>query len=156
HDREWKMAYQSHAPYAVLRTSALDFQTLQRLNRFAKFWDLYANSGNFPNTLARLKSLAQSRPSPSLFDEFWALTEFLESRHPHLHSIALVNLVKSAWVYLTEKRDLEREEVRQILLKDYTGYTKREVPEFLREEMRSIVQVTSTSPKSRRPQRQTR
>ncbi len=51
HDTEWAMAYSPHPPYEVLQTRHMDFATLGRLRRFASFWDLYGNSGNFTETL---------------------------------------------------------------------------------------------------------
>jgi hypothetical protein len=50
HDREWGMIYSPHAPYEVLQTKTMDFETIQRMRRFARYWDLMANSGNFLRT----------------------------------------------------------------------------------------------------------
>ena len=47
HDREWEMVYSPHPPYEVLQTKLIDFFAMQRLRRFARYWDLIANSGNF-------------------------------------------------------------------------------------------------------------
>jgi hypothetical protein len=47
HDREWQMVYSPHPPYEVLQTKLIDFFTMQRLRRFARYWDMVANSGNF-------------------------------------------------------------------------------------------------------------
>jgi radical SAM superfamily enzyme YgiQ (UPF0313 family) len=47
HDEPWQMVYAAHAPYEVLQTRLIDFATMQRLRRFARHWDLIANSGNF-------------------------------------------------------------------------------------------------------------
>lgn len=48
HDARHNMRYSHFVPYEVLATDALDFATLQRLKRFARFFDLVKNSGNFP------------------------------------------------------------------------------------------------------------
>src|SRR3954470_9679678 len=50
HDREWGMIYSPHAPYEVLATKTMDFETIQKMRRFARYWDLVANSGNFVRT----------------------------------------------------------------------------------------------------------
>jgi radical SAM superfamily enzyme YgiQ (UPF0313 family) len=47
HDVEWQMVYSPLPPYEILQNKLLDFGTLQRLRRFARYWDLVANSGNF-------------------------------------------------------------------------------------------------------------
>lgn len=48
HDARHAMRYSQAVPYEVLATDRLDFGTLQRLKRFARFFDLVKNSGNFP------------------------------------------------------------------------------------------------------------
>ena len=50
HDAEWQMVYSPHPPYEILQTRDLDAGMMSRMRRFAKFWDLIANSGNFVET----------------------------------------------------------------------------------------------------------
>ncbi len=47
HDAGWRMIYNPHPPYEILGNKLIDFATLQRLRRFARYWDLVGNSGNF-------------------------------------------------------------------------------------------------------------
>jgi radical SAM superfamily enzyme YgiQ (UPF0313 family) len=54
HDAEWQMVYSPHPPYEVLKTGELDEAMMARMRRFARFWDLFANSGNFVETLPML------------------------------------------------------------------------------------------------------
>lgn len=128
HDKEWKMVYQEDPPFTVLSTATMPYDEVQRLTRFAKFWDLYSNSGNFRETMVLIEGL-----SPSLFDAFFEFVKYLEKRHPQRHSIALLSLVESVWIYLTEEKGLKREKVRAALIRDYAGPGKRSVPAFLEE-----------------------
>ena len=50
HDAEWQMVYNPHPPYEILQNKLIDFATMQRLRRFARYWDLVGNSGNFIET----------------------------------------------------------------------------------------------------------
>src|SRR6266850_2142882 len=50
HDEAWQMVYNPQPPYEILQSKLIDFATMQRLRRFAKYWDLVANSGNFVET----------------------------------------------------------------------------------------------------------
>jgi radical SAM superfamily enzyme YgiQ (UPF0313 family) len=50
HDAEWWMIYNSQPPYEILQNKLIDFATMQRLRRFARYWDLVGNSGNFIET----------------------------------------------------------------------------------------------------------
>jgi radical SAM superfamily enzyme YgiQ (UPF0313 family) len=47
HDAEWRMIYNPQPPYEILQNTLIDFATMQRLRRFARYWDLVGNSGNF-------------------------------------------------------------------------------------------------------------
>jgi radical SAM superfamily enzyme YgiQ (UPF0313 family) len=60
HDAEFHMRYGAHPPYELLANRDLDFPTMQRLRRFARYWDLVANSGNFRTTTALLWSGPQT------------------------------------------------------------------------------------------------
>ncbi len=51
HDAEWEMVYNPHPPYEILQTRLIDFASMQKLRRFARYWDLIGNSGNFVQTL---------------------------------------------------------------------------------------------------------
>ncbi len=50
HDAEWQMVYNPHPPYEILQNRLIDFATMQKLRRFARYWDLVGNSGNFVET----------------------------------------------------------------------------------------------------------
>ena len=44
------MVYKPQPPYEILQNKLLDFGSLQKLRRFARYWDLVGNSGNFVET----------------------------------------------------------------------------------------------------------
>jgi radical SAM superfamily enzyme YgiQ (UPF0313 family) len=45
HDEEYRMIYAPHPPYEILSTREIPFADLQRMRRFARYWDIIANSG---------------------------------------------------------------------------------------------------------------
>lgn len=147
HDAEWQMVYQAHPPFQVLSTKTMSFATLQRVGRFAHFWDAIANSGNFFNTMALIRERAALREKPSLFWEFDELTAFLSARHPNLHGIALLNLIESVLTYLIGQ-GLDAERVRQALALDYQGGKTRELPGFLRAKKSPVADTLSSFPSS--------
>ncbi|VGO22034.1 DUF4080 domain-containing protein [Pontiella sulfatireligans] len=49
HSKEWDMVYSPHAPYEILCTSLIPFEEMQRINRFARYWNLTVNNGQFIN-----------------------------------------------------------------------------------------------------------
>jgi radical SAM superfamily enzyme YgiQ (UPF0313 family) len=132
HDVAFQMVYQEHPPFQILRTKDISYLEMQKMNRFAKFWDLVANSGNFTNTTRWLKEQSARRPRPSFFDEFFALSEFLSQRFFETHSIALQSLVEALWVYLTDVKCVDAATARDLLLSDYMKDKPRNIPAFLR------------------------
>ncbi len=134
HDKTWQMIYQDVSPFQILQTKTMNFNEIQEMSRFAHFWDLFANSGNFKGTLELLSNLAQERSDHSLFWLFYDFSKFLAFRHPQGHGVALLNLVESVWIYLTEELQYPRIKARETLIRDYTGNIKRDIPRFLRAE----------------------
>lgn len=54
HDGPEAMVYSPAPPYEILQNRVIDFPTMQRLRRFARYWELVGNSGNFRETLPLL------------------------------------------------------------------------------------------------------
>lgn len=51
HNEAYQLKYNPQAPYNILSTSLISYKTMQRVNRFAFYWDRIANSGRFPHCL---------------------------------------------------------------------------------------------------------
>lgn len=142
HDLAFKMVYQEDPPFQILSNKDMDFMTMQKMSRFAKFWDLYANSGNFPHLLAYFKESAQDQ---SLFWKLFDFTEYLGQRHPEGFGISLQSQAESAYLYLTERLHLTENTAREVILKDYSlGAKKRDIPNFLRTNTASSSVMTRT------------
>jgi radical SAM superfamily enzyme YgiQ (UPF0313 family) len=109
HDREWAMVYSPHPPYEILQTRLIDFFTMQRLRRFARYWDLIANSGNFVETTPLLWQIG------SAFQEFMRFSDWLYAQTRQTHSIALARLRELVARYLTEEAAVAREEAQRAL-----------------------------------------
>ena len=127
HDQEFAMRYNADPPYEILQNSALDFATLQRLRRFARFWDLIGNSGNFVKTTPLIWA---ERYSP--FWSFWDLSEFIYKELHRTHEIALPRLMELVMQWLVNVRGLEAKAVAAALAGDWTASGRNDVPEFLR------------------------
>ncbi|MCB1582526.1 MAG: DUF4080 domain-containing protein [Xanthomonadales bacterium] len=50
HTAEYQMKYSPAPPYTVLQTRDISFEELQRVGRFARYWDIFGNQGRFKNT----------------------------------------------------------------------------------------------------------
>ncbi|MBL7669182.1 MAG: DUF4080 domain-containing protein [Bdellovibrionaceae bacterium] len=132
HNVEFKMVYQKEPPFQILQNKDLTFFELQRAVRFAKFWDLYGNSGHFLGFIEALKLYSTHRDHPSFFWEFFEFLEFIETRHAESHGISLINLFETAWNYLNLKWPEKTEYHRNLLIADLLRDKKRDIPKFLR------------------------
>jgi radical SAM superfamily enzyme YgiQ (UPF0313 family) len=100
HDAEWEMIYGAEPPYEILQTKLIDFSTMQRLRRFARYWDLVANSGNFRESVP----LLWGNGSP--FAGFLRFTDWLYSQTRQTHAIARPRLQELVRRYLVEERQV--------------------------------------------------
>jgi hypothetical protein len=128
HDAEWGMIYSPQAPYEILQNKQIDFPTLQRLRRFARYWDLLANSGNFLETTPLLW---QEKGSP--FAGFLGWSDWLFCEVGRTDSIALTRLCELVYKYLTHELKLDSATAEEVLSRDYRRSGRRDVPPFLSE-----------------------
>src|SRR3989338_4871326 len=129
HEKNFQMIYSEFPPFQILSTSTMDYITLQKMNRFAKFWDLYANSGQFKNFMTWFTQRAQGQ---SFFDAFFTFTEFLSQRFTETHSLSLMSLAEQAWLYL-KTQNVSDIDAATIIEKDYChGFKRRDLPVFLK------------------------
>ena len=113
HTEAFGMVYDPYPPYTVLATDKIDFATMQRLVRFARYWDLVANSGRFANTTPVLLGEAP-------FDNFMAFSDWIYTRTDATHRIALDRLAKLVAEYL-QVRGMAAGEAASLLASDYAG-----------------------------------
>jgi len=127
HDQAFDMVYSPNAPYEILSTSTIDFGTMQKMRRFARFWDLIANSGNFVRTL---RLIWQGR---SPFSSFMELSEWLyQSTGRQTHGIGLDRLARLIYDYLALQQTSELQAIAQQMWDDLAGTGRRDCPDFLR------------------------
>lgn len=89
------MRYSPDTPYVVLATDALSFSDVQRIVRFARYWDLLGNSGRFHRALPLLLS-------DTPFARFMQLSDWLYARTAKTHEFALEKLCGYLHDFLVE------------------------------------------------------
>ena len=140
HDQAWQMVYSPHPPYEILQTRLVDFATIQELRRFAKYWDLVANSGNFVESAPLLWAsstnqqdvAALSEQTLSPFAEFRRFCRWLYASEGQSHGIALGRLVELLFDYLTREKSLSPVTVAATLWADYQRGGRSDKPACLR------------------------
>ncbi len=128
HDAEWQMVYNPHPPYEILQTRLVRFAEMQKMRRFARYWDLVGNSGNFVESTP----LLWREKGRSPFAAFMEFTEWLYHRVGRTDSIALVRLAEFLFRYLTEVTGLDANQTAKVISRDYQRGGQRAAPEFLR------------------------
>ncbi len=151
HDDEWRMVYHTHPPYEILQNRLIDFATMQKLRRFARFWDLIGNSGNFIETTPLIWSAA------SPFEAFLDFSEWLYARTGRTDSIALVRLMDWLFEFLTGELRLDARQAANALWHDYQRGGRHDKPGFLKDFLpadKTVIPLPGT--KATLPKRQAR
>ena len=125
HTADFAMVYDPQTPYTILQNSSVDFSVMQRIKRFARYWELIANSGRFSATLKLL--LAPG----SAFGNFLNFSDWLWRTTGKTHEFAFENLVDFLHAHLTGPRQIALDAVLAALLADYSASGARGRPKCL-------------------------
>jgi radical SAM superfamily enzyme YgiQ (UPF0313 family) len=152
HDAEFAMRYAPHPPYEILATRDISFPDMQRMRRFARYWDLVANSGNFSKTLTLLWDGGVSNQSgkvfsnqsdaaprdtlitdslitdhcPSPFASFLRFSDWLHAMLRRTHQIALQSIAQALFDFLTVENHADPATVAAALEADWRRTPGRE------------------------------
>ena len=85
HTQAYDLRFNPLPPFNILSTDRVSFATMQRINRFARYWDMIGNSGRFKYALPHILS---DEP----FDDFMAVTEWIFNKTGQIHKISLKKL----------------------------------------------------------------
>ena len=126
HTDEYDMRYSPTAPYEILSNNNIDFSTMQKLKRFARYWDMIANSGRFKHTKAFLLG-------DSPFENFLTLSNWLHSETDQTHQIALPRLFTLLKKAMTEVLSLDPLQTDKYLMRDFSDSGIKGQPKFLQQ-----------------------
>jgi len=115
HTDAYGLVFDPYPPYSILATDRISFADMQRLVRFARYWDLIANSGRFAHTLPVLLGDAP-------FANFMACADWLYAQTDATHRIALDKLAAlvARWLQLRGVAEAEA-----LLASDYAGKAQK-------------------------------
>jgi len=118
--------YSDIPPYDIIRTHDLSFEDIQKMKRFARFWNLYKNSGNFKISLALLWQ------KDGVFESFFAFSSWIYQQTNSTWQISLDRLAKLLFDYLSHTSLAEKQHIADCLVKDLMKIEGRVLPAFLR------------------------
>lgn len=112
HSDWYQLRYNPNAPYNILSTRDISFATMQRVNRFARFWDMIGNSGRFRETLP---VILDDDP----FQRFLLLSDKLYDRAGSTWKISLKRIFELLYSTMIEDLGVNPKITKQSLLLDY-------------------------------------
>lgn len=119
HNEMYGIRYNPEPPYNVLCTSDIEFATMQRVNRFARYWDMIANSGRFRHTLPLVLG-------SSAFCGFMQLSDDLYRAVGSTWKISLKRLFRLLYQILQVRDDIEEPDLVSALHADYERCNEKE------------------------------
>jgi hypothetical protein len=121
--RSHALVFDPDPPYTIWSTSTVDFPTVQRMVRFARYWDLVGNSGRF---VEAREAILGDAP----FVNFMAFSDWLYALTGSTHNFAYERLVDLVVDWL-ELRGGAPDAVRAALARDYHRAGARGAPKRL-------------------------
>ncbi len=112
HVDEYRMRFNPLPPYNILSNNVIAFGDMQRLNRFARYWDMIINSGRFKHSKATILT-------DDPFHRFMRLSDWLYAVTGQTHRIALKRLFELLYDGLAAQPGGDLGEISRCLLRDY-------------------------------------
>ena len=143
HNEEYQLRYNPESPYNILCTRDIDFDTMQRVNRFARYWDMIANSGRFKNTLPLILG-------DSAFERFMKLSDSLYHSAGSTWKISQQRLFVLIFEALKPTTGIDESVLFEEMKKDYSRTNERASLESL---LNKDAKVTRIGVANKRQQR---
>jgi len=134
HTDDYDMRYSPTAPYSILSNSLIDFSTMQQLKRFARYWDIIANSGRF-------KFSKELLLGDSAFESFLTLTNWLHQESGQTHKISLERMFTLLYRAMTEVLQRDVDTTIEVLLQDYAASGLKGKPAFSKQTITALKQT---------------
>jgi len=143
HTEDFDIRYNPQPPYNIVSSKLISFAQMQRMSRFARYWDLIVNSGRFNHAKRVLLE-------NDTFANFLSLSDWIFASAGQTHKISLERLYSFLYRGMVEAVKLDKQLVTNALLKDYEASGIKGHPKFLQADS------TKTTKKMASSQRQMR
>lgn len=149
HTESCGLRFAPQPPYTVLATDRIPFADMQRMTRFARYWDLIGNSGRFVESLPLLLADAP-------FARFLSFSDWLFTRTGQTHRIALPRLFEALREALADVFGVHEDHVLDALARDCAVHGTKGCPGFLHQRLRERTAAGSRPAAPGVPERQAR
>ncbi|MEA2111753.1 MAG: DUF4080 domain-containing protein [Campylobacterota bacterium] len=137
HDENFGMLYSNTPPYDILKNNLLNYKEIQKMKRFARFWDLIYNSGNFKHTFKLIHL------NTTVFDGFYALSEWIYTQTQSTWKISLDRLNELLFNYFVFTCKFDVQDVSDMMMKDILSVKGRAIPKVLKPYVKENLHVDS-------------
>jgi Protein of unknown function (DUF4080) len=114
HTAAFGMRYNPDPPYNLLANDLFGFADMQRITRFARYWDMVGNSGRFPRSVSMLLG---DEP----FARFMRFADWLYAETGKTHEMALEKLCGRVHRFLRDELGVEERLAGEAVVADYEG-----------------------------------
>lgn len=108
------LVFSPDPPYELLQSDVMDFETLTRLQRLARCWELVHNRARFPHTVKMLHASC----GPDLFATYQSLATRIRTEEGKLFAIGLPRLARLLCAHLVEHGGLAHAQAERCLAND--------------------------------------
>lgn len=112
HTEDYDIRYNPQPPYNIVSSQLISFTQMQRMSRFARYWDLIVNSGRFSHATALLLK-------KNTFENFLCLSDWIYDTTAQTHKISLERLFSLLYRGMIDAVNLNSQLVTDALLKDF-------------------------------------
>ena len=127
HDEIYGMVYSDKPPYDIVQNDLIPFKQMQKMKRFARFWDMVYNSGNFKKSATFLWT------DGKVYEGFYAFSEWLYTQTKSTWQISLDRLAELIFHYLRDEMKQEIETIKALIIDDIMTIRGRKMPSFLKD-----------------------
>ena len=124
HTNEYDMRYNPMPPFNIVSNNLISFKNMQRMSRFARYWDLIINSGRFKHTK---KVLLEN----NAFYHFLSLSDWIFNTSGQTHKISLERLYSLLYAGMIDALNFDETIATTALLNDFEVSGIKGRPKFL-------------------------
>ena len=131
HTEKYDMRYNPLPPFNIVSNNLISFENMQRMSRFARYWDLIINSGRFKHTK---KIILENQA----FENFLNLSNWIFKTTGQTHKISLERLYALLYNGMINALEFDEKIVTSALLRDYENSGIKGRPKFLQQSIKNV------------------
>ncbi len=135
HQEAFTMQFNAQPPYDIIQSEAFPFALMQRLKRFARYFEIFSNSDRFERSLQLIVDQGTDGPFKALL----AFSDWLWQTCQQVHAISLKRQYELCASYLRECTQVTEEQLLNALCQDFLDkrsnpqQSPKGLPDFMRQ-----------------------